>query len=190
MDNHRSAPKVEHNGKHASLKERVIEELKTFWVIAFYLWLFLGSFTVYRRLIVAESGITYVHYGIALIEALIIAKVILIGRIFGFSRRFEDMPLIVPVLYKSILFGILVMLFAVVEHIVEGWLNGKGLIGGLRDLRSLGAYEVGARCLMLIVAFLPFFGFAEIGRVLGTRRLAAMFFSKSGALGEAQRPAS
>src|SRR5215471_10701585 len=105
----------------ASLKERAIEEFRLFWIVALYLWVFLGSFTIYRRLIVAETGVVYLHYGIALIEALIIAKVILIGKMFGFSRRFEDQPLIVPVLYKSILFGMLVLLFGIVEHLVEGW---------------------------------------------------------------------
>ena len=80
-------------------------------------------------------------------------------------------------LYKSVLFGIFVMLFGVVEHLVEGWIHKRGLLGGLRDIGELGAYELGARALMLIVAFVPFFAFAEIGRVLGPHRLAAMFFS-------------
>ena len=180
---------MEPNAK-AALKERAIEEFKTFWVIAIYLWLFLGSFTIYRRLIVAETGAAYLHYGIAVIEALVVAKVVLIGRMFGFSGRFEDKPLIVPVLYKSILFGLLVLLFGVVEHLVEGWVHKQGFLGGLHDIGDLGAYELGARVLMLIVAFVPFFAFGEIGRVLGTHKLAAMFLSKHEAPGQAQRPAS
>jgi len=180
---------MDHDAR-AGLKERAIEEFKLFWIIALYLWVFLGSFTIYRRLIVAESGAAYLHYGIAIIEALVIAKVILIGKLFGFSRRFEDKPLIIPVLYKSILFGILVLLFGVVEHLVEGWFHKQGLLGGLREIGALGAYELGARALMLIVAFVPFFAFGEIGRVLGTQKLTAMFFAKREAPGEAQRPAS
>ena len=173
----------------ASLKLRAIEEFKLFWIIALYLWLFLGSFTIYRRLIIDETGAAYLHYGIAAIEAMVIAKVILIGKMFNFSRRFEDKPLIMPVLYKSTLFGILVMLFGVFEHLVEGWLHKQGLWGGLREIGELGAYELGARSLMLIVAFVPFFAFWEIGRVIGARKLAAMFFAKREALDEAQRRA-
>ena len=109
-----------------SLKERALDELKTYWVITLYLWLFLGSFAAYRKLILAETGVTYVHFGLALVQALIIAKVVLIGRLFGFSRRFEDGPLIWPVLYKSVLFALLVMGFGVVEHLVEGWIHHKG----------------------------------------------------------------
>jgi hypothetical protein len=172
---------MDHEAK-ASLKERAIEEFKVFWIIAIYLWIFLGSFTIYRRLIIAETGTAYLHYGIAVIEALVIAKVILIGGMFGFTRRFDDRPLIVPVLYKSILFAILVLLFGVVEHLVEGWLRKQGLFGGLREIGELGTYELGARVLMLIVAFVPFFAFGEIGRVLGPHKLAAMFFGKGQAV--------
>ncbi|HXX86521.1 MAG TPA: hypothetical protein VEN29_21385 [Casimicrobiaceae bacterium] len=173
----------------ARLKERAIEELKLFWIIVLYLWVFLGSFTAYRRLVIAETGTAYLHYGIAVIEAFIIAKVILIGKMFGFSRRFEDKPLIVPVFYKTILFAILVLLFGVIEHLVEGWFHKQGLAGGLREIGDFGGYELGARVLMLVVAFVPFFALAEIGRVLGAQKLAAMFFSKREARGEIQRPA-
>ena len=162
----------------ASLRERAVEEFKLFWIIALYLWVFLGSFTVYRRLVIAETGTAYLHYGIAVIEALVIAKVILIGGMFGFTRRFDNKPLIVPVLYKSVLSAILVLLFGVVEHLVEGWFHKQGMVGGLREIASLGDYELCARVLMLFVAFIPFFAFGEIGRVLGPQKLAAMFFGK------------
>ena len=168
---------MEHEAK-GSLKERAKEEFRLFWIITLYLWIFLGSFTVYRRLIIAETGVAYLHYGTALIEALVIAKVILIGKMFGFSRRFEDRPLIEPVLYKSVLFGVLVLLFGIVEHLVEGWFHKQGLFGGLREIRDVGAYELGARVLVLVVSFVPFFAFAEIGRVMGLRKFAALFFSK------------
>ena len=165
-------------GKTRGLKERALEELKVYWITTLYLWLFLGLFTVYRRLVVAETGATYLHYGIALIEALIIAKVVLIGRMFSFSRRYEDRALIVSVLYKSLLFGALVMLFGLVEHMVVGWFHGKGLFGGLQEIEALGGYELAARVVTLMVAFLPFFAFWELGRVIGMKKLADIFFKR------------
>lgn len=161
-----------------SLKERVVEELKVYWVITLYLWLFLGCFMIYRWLVMEESGVTYLHFGFALIEAMIIAKVILIGRMFAFTRRYDDGPLALAVAYKCALFALLVMLFTVVEHLVVGWIHHQGLFGGLREFAEVGAYEVGARTLMLTVAFVPFFAFWELGRVLGMGKLAAMFFAK------------
>ena len=109
---------------------------------------------------------------------MVIAKVVLIGRLFGFSRRFEERALIVPVIYKAIIFGLLVMLFGVVERLVVGWFHHQGLLGGLREIASVGVYELAARALMLIVAFVPFFAFWELGRVLGMKKLGAMFLSK------------
>ena len=168
--------------KHpGTLKERALEELRAFWLIALYLWIFLGAFTTYRVLVLAETGVWYVHYGVALVEALIIAKVVLIGRMFSFSRRYEDRALYVSVAYKSVLFGLLAVLFGVIEHLIEGWVHHKGLFGGLEDMLSVGGYELAARVLMLMVAFVPFFAFWELGRVLGMKRLANIFFAKPGA---------
>ena len=39
--------------------------------------------------------------------------------------------------------------------------------------------------IMLIVAFVPLLAFWELGRVLGPRKLSALFFSKRGATAEA-----
>ena len=156
----------------------MIEELHVFWALAIYLWLFLGSFVLYRRLVLAETGITYLHFGIALIESLVVAKVILVGRMFGISHRFDNRRLIVPVLYKTVLFAILVAVFTVVERLAEGWIHGKGLLAGIRGLEDLGFDEIAARMLTLVVAFVPIFAFGEIGRRIGPEKLAAMFFSK------------
>jgi hypothetical protein len=166
------------HGEGRSLKERAIEELKAYWVIALYLWLFLGCFTIYRRLILDETGVPYLHYGIALIEAMIIAKVVLIGRIFGFTKRFDHLPLIVPVVYKSLLFALLVLAFGVLEKTIDGLIHGEGIAGGLHRIADVGGYEIGARALMLTVALVPFFAFSEIGRVMGLSRLVAMFFAR------------
>ena len=163
---------------HASAKEKALEEFKAYWIITLYLALFLGALTVYRRLVLAEFGVAYLHYGFALIEALIIAKIILIGKAFGLGRRFDDAPLFVPTLYKSALFGGLVFLFGILEHVVEGLYHRKDWAAILHGLAELGIYELVARAIMLIIAFIPFFAFWEIGRVLGPHKLSALFFSR------------
>jgi len=169
---------MEDKATHTSLKEKAIEELKVFWLITLYLAVFLGSFTVYRRLILKEFGVTYLHYGFALIEALIIAKVILIGQAFGLARRFERGPLILSVIYKSVLFGLFVALFSILEHVVEGLFHREDFAAILRHLTDIGIYEILARVIMMIVAFIPFFAFWEIGRVFGPNKLFALFFSR------------
>jgi len=161
----------------ARLKERALAEFKLYWLIAVYLWLFLGAFTVYRRLVVAEAGNVYLNYGVAIVEALVIAKLILVGRMFRYSRKFEDRPLLVPVLFKCLFFAGVVLLFGILEHVLKGLFRGEGVLGGLQAIGSLGAYELGARVVMLMTALIPLFAFLEFGRVLGTDRLSAMLLS-------------
>jgi hypothetical protein len=163
---------------HASLKQRAIEDLKVFWLIALYLIVFFSAFTFYRRMVLAELGVTYLHYGIAVFEALIIAKVVLLGRVLGLDKRVDRGPLILSVIVKAVIFTVLVFLFGVLEHTVEGLLHKKDWASIGRGLLDVGVHELFARMIVLFISFVPFFAFWEIGRVLGWGQLIALFFSK------------
>ena len=165
---------------HTSLKERALEELKEFWITTVYLFLFLACFTLYRRMVFAEFGVTYLHYGIALIEALIIAKVVLIGRAVGLDRLLDlGGPLIVSVVLKAAVFSVLVILFAVLEKIVEGWFHKKDWASIVQDLLGASQHELFARMIILFISLVPFFAFWEIGNLLGGQgKLMEMFFSR------------
>jgi hypothetical protein len=149
-----------------------------FWVIAAFLGLMFCAFITYRRLILAEFGVSYVHYGAGLIEALIVAKVILIGQALGVGKRFERGPLIVAALFKAVAYGALVAVFGVLEHWIEGLAHGKNLESVWRGFVELGKDEILARMLAVIVAFIPFFAFWESNRVLGENKLFALLLRK------------
>ena len=51
---------------------------------------------------------------------------------------------------------------------VVGWFHGKGLFGGLQEIKALGGYELAARVVTLMVAFLPLFAFWALGLFLKT----------------------
>ena len=104
----------------SGLRQKAKEELRMFSAIAIYLTLMLEALFSYRSLTLSESGITAIHYGVGVIEALILAKVILIGQALRLGKGFEDQPLIVSVLVKTLLFGAFVALFSVIEHVIEG----------------------------------------------------------------------
>ena len=163
---------------HAILKQRAIEELQAFWLIALYLIVFLSAFTFYRRMVLAEFGVTYLHYGIAVFEALIIAKVVLLGRMLGLDQRVDRGPVMLSVIVKAVIFAVLVLLFGVLEHTVEGLLHHKDWASIGRSLLDVGVYELVARMIVLFIAFVPFFAFWEIGRVFGWDQLIALFFAK------------
>jgi len=152
-----------------------------YWVNFVYLACFFCAFTWYRRFILEQYHISYLHYGIGLIEALILAKVILVGDFLHLGRGLEERRLIVPTLYKTVMFTLFVGLFAVLEHMVGALLHGKGLAGGWQELAGLNKYELFARCLVTFFTFIPFFAFKELGRVIGAGKILELFFRKKSA---------
>ena len=75
------------NTKRAGWKSKAIHEMVEYYIIFMYLAVFFGLFTWYRRLVLAEYKIIYLHYGISVIKALVLAKVIMIGRALRLGRR-------------------------------------------------------------------------------------------------------
>ena len=79
-------------------KQKLVTELIDSWIVVVYLASFFGLFTWYRRFILAEYHISSVHYGVSLMEALVLAKGILIGDVLRLGRGLDDKPLMVPTL--------------------------------------------------------------------------------------------
>jgi len=162
-----------------NLKAKVLHGMTKYWVYVLYLTLVFAAFTQYRRLILADVGIIYTDYWVALIKAIVFAKVIMVGDALRLGRGLDEKPLIVPTLIKTVVFTLLVSAFTFIEHAVRGLWNGKGLMGGLTDFLDKGHQEVLANALIVFAALLPFFALRELGRLFGGEsRLMTLFFKK------------
>jgi hypothetical protein len=157
-------------------KDKLFRELVEYWINVIYLAVVFAAFTEYQRLVLAAHDIVYTNYWVAVIEALILAKVILIGEVVRLGRGLEDKPLIYSTVYKSLVFSVFVGLFKVIERTVVGLFGGEGLMGGVAHFSEKGPHLVLANSLVVFVALLPFFGVRELGRVLGERRIRDLFF--------------
>ena len=162
----------------SGLREKAKEDLRLFSAIAIYLALMLEALFSYRSLTLLESGITAIHYGVAVIEALILAKMILIGQALRLGKGIEGEPLIVSVLVKTLLFGAFVAVFSVIEDVILGWVHHETWDVIAHHVFAGGRDEILARTLVIIVAFIPFFAFSEVDRALGQGKLFALFFRK------------
>jgi hypothetical protein len=163
--------------EHASPKEKAIEEFKELWIIALFLAVFFVSFTYYRRMVLAEAGVSYLHYGVAVVQAFVIAKFVMIGKVLGLHKLFGRGPLIVSVIARAIVFAVLVIVFGAIEHVVDGLVHKKDWASIVHGLPEGGVDGLFARTIMLVITFIPFFAFWEIGQVLGRGELIALFFS-------------
>jgi len=159
------------------LKQRAFDEAIKFLTIAFYLWVMFGVFALHESVVSAKNHIDYHFYGFALVNALVLGKVMLVADDLHFADWFKDRPLIYPILCKAVAFSILFLAFDVVEEVVVGVFKGKTIgesipiIGG----GSLsGVFFVG---IILTVALVPFFAFREVGRAIGERELHSLIFT-------------
>ena len=160
------------------LKAKLIEETKVYLLVAAYLAIFLTAFTNYRRLVLHEYRIGYFEYSFSIIEALILGKLIVIGRALHVGERFHHRPLIIPTLYKTLCFGALVVCFNLAEHVVVG-LWHEETPRAIRDrIFELGKWEILARLLMMVTAFAPLFATWEIARCMEEGKLFRLFFRR------------
>jgi len=162
----------------AGWKRKLFLEMTAYWINVVYLTILFAVFNSYRRLILADYYISYSNWGISLIKALVLAKVIMVGSLFHFDRVLEKKPMIFPTLLRSFLFTLWVALFALIESTIRGFLHGKGLPGALDHLLREGGHEFFAKCLVVFIAFIPFFAFKELARVLGKGIIWKWFFRK------------
>jgi len=164
--------------KTAELKEKAREELIEYALNVAYLSVVFATFTIYRRLLLAAHDITYTNYGFALIEALILGKVIMIGSVFRLGRGLEHKPLIFPTLYKTVVFTIFVAVFTAAELVVKGLAKGHGIAAEFAEFTAQGYELIFANLMVVFVALVPFFAMKELGRVVGRERIARLFFNK------------
>ena len=159
-----------------SLKERVVDSIKTFVQMFLYLWLVFGLLAIHQSIILSQYQIDYRSHGLAFLNALVFAKVMLVAEDLRLGDRFNDKPLIYPVLFKSLLFAIALICFHIVEHILIGMWHGHSIAEtlseiGANKLRGILSYSV-----IATVALIPFFILREISRTIGSNRFWSLFF--------------
>jgi hypothetical protein len=130
-----------------------------------------------KRLILQEHGIEFSGFFTALVAALLIGKAVLVTDNLPFMRRFDGAPLIQPILFKSAIYWLCVLVVRSVEEL--GHFVAAG--GAVTDF---GAHFVDqfplARFLSiqiwLMVLFLAYVTIHELNALFGDGELYRLFF--------------
>jgi hypothetical protein len=166
-------------------KQRAKAELKDFIGISLYLAIFFCALSTYAMMLLRKYDVSYLNYTFAIVNALVVGKIILIGEMMRFGRGAETRPLYQSVLYKSIAFGLLVFAFHLVEEFIKRVIRHEpaGTV-----LHNVNLDDLIARSIVIFCAFVPLFAFRELGRVLGEQKLHALFFKHGAAADAALSP--
>ena len=159
-----------------SLKKNAYEELKKYFRIVLYLWLVFGLLLLYKSVILNEEHISYLAHGIALINALVLGKFVLIAQALHLGDRAQGSPLIYATLLKSALFSIVLAGCKILEDAAVGFYHGRSLSESIADLGGGTLKGILTLTVLLFVMLIPFFGFGELQQVLGEGKLSRLFF--------------
>ena len=164
------------NSALKSRKQKAKHELKELLLIFFYLAFFFCALVTYSMLLLNEYHVKYLNYAFALINALVITKVVMIGEYVHVGRRGETKPLVLSALWKAFIFTLLVFAFHVLEEVIKRLIHGDAMAEASRNIRI---DELLGRSLVVFCVFIPFFAFREFRRVMGEDEFKALVFGKA-----------
>jgi hypothetical protein len=159
-------------------KTKAATEFKSFVYLTLYFTAFLVALTTYKRLVLADHGISIAEYGISVVEAFILAIALQIGAYFRIGSRLNNRPLIIPALYKALCFIVLMLALALMERLARGWWSGMSSADLLKNVLAEKWIILSKGLVILFFALIPLFAFREINRVLGADFLRKLFFRK------------
>jgi len=157
-----------------TFKERIFHNFREFVAMFLYLWLLFALFTYYKAIVLAEHHIAYKPFGLAFINAFVLAKVMLVAEELRVGTRFRKRAPIFPVLHKSLLFAIIFICFNMAEEIVIGLWKGQTIAESIPKIGGGSPIGTVIASLIITVALIPFFAFRELSRVMGKGVLEAL----------------
>jgi len=155
------------------LKRKAIHEFVELAGIFVFLAFFFCALVAYSTLLLREFHVRYLGYAFALINAFVIAKVILIGEYAHVGRKYEARPVLLSAIYKAFLFSVLVFGFHFVEEAIRGLLHGVTIARTYHEVR---VDDLLARSIVVFCVFIPLFAFREFRRVLGEDKFYELLF--------------
>lgn len=166
------------------LKAKLVEEAKYLIFVVVYLYVCFGIFILHESIVLEEHQIHAHAFGLAVINALVFAKVMLVAERLPFARRFRDQPLALSILIHSLGFGALFMAFHVLEHVIVGTVAGKTVAESLPPAAGAGVGGIIVMAVIMSVALVPYVAYREISRVFGAEAVQAALFRRPGTSGD------
>lgn len=166
------------NQRWRKLTAEGLHEFRRFLLMFLYLWAVFGLFVLNQNVALARQNISYSAQGFAIINAFVLAKVMLVAEDLKLGHQFKDRSLIYPVLHKAWVFAILFIVFHILEEMLVGIMGGKTAVESFPQIG--GGTLRGVLCVwaIIFVSLLPFFAIREIGRVIGEKELWSLMFRR------------
>jgi hypothetical protein len=164
----------------SSFRERAAAELQEFAILAGYLYVSFTAIAFFKASILHAEGVTFSPWIFAAIKAAVTAKFMLIGHALKIGEGFKMSPLVVPTLYKSVTFFLLVAVLTVIEEVSIGVIHGRSIAQSTVEIAGGKLDQTFAVSFVMLLIFIPYFAFRSLGDVIGDRTLVRLYFEPRG----------
>jgi hypothetical protein len=130
------------------------------------------------QLILADYMLRFGNFMLAIVSALLVGKSVLVANAMPFLRRFDSAPLIRPVLFKTVVYWVVVFLVRFLEKLSEYFFAG----GTLSDIPNYVTthftwHRFAAVQIWILVLFLIYNSVSELNARFGHGELIKIFFT-------------
>ena len=157
-------------------KHVAAEEFRRYLIAFLYLYVLLGVFTVHEDMVLRERSLGLAPHGWALVNALVLGKVMLVAEQLRLGTRIKPNPLIYPIVIEAFILSVLFLVIHVLEHVVTGMIHGEALAASIPMIGGGGPLGVAFAAFSFFVALIPFCGFRQLSRAIGPERMRALLF--------------
>lgn len=131
------------------------------------------------QLILDDYRLHFLNFMVATTTALVVGKSVLVANTLPFLRRFDGAPLIRPVLFKTLVYFLVVFVVRVLEKLIE-YLIGEGTLAGIPEYvrEHFTWHRFAAIQIWIFVLFLIYTTASELNALLGNGELVRIFFAR------------
>ncbi len=135
------------------------------------------------QLILDDYEAQFAGFMIATMTALVVGKAVLVAKLLPIMRRFDNAPLIQPILFQSVVYWVVVFVARFLEKLIEYFVHG-GRVGEVPDYVAahFSWHRFAAVQIWIFVLFLIFTAVAELNRLFGHGELFKIFFTRRSSL--------
>jgi len=161
----------------AKIGDFLLEELKLLLPPTIYFFCAFNLVVFTTDLLARHYWFALSHFLFASTMALIVGKVILVARRLPFLEKFRSGPLIKPILYKTVLYSLIVVAVRFLEEVSHFLFDPRGFGAAWRSAEETFTWHhFTAVQIWLVISFLFYVSVIEINARLGRGQLTHLLF--------------
>jgi hypothetical protein len=151
-------------------------ELQVWFWVSLYLFVLFAAVLLYGWAKSGTEGRAVAEVGLAAVQAVVLGKFVLFGKIFGVGVLPKREPLIRRVLRRTLSILLVVAAFVVLEEVVVSIFHGGTAMDGVRAFVERGAPDLLASMLLMYLVLMPLSMLLEFARHFPPGEIRAILF--------------